>query len=122
MVGAAPISGLASAPAPSASRAALAGDGVVEGVVTGLPNGLALQNVSVILRSATHSWVEVRTTDDQGAFRFSELPAGVYSLEAHGAGFFDAPTVPLVVLGGVPITEHLQMSALPPPRLLVPRT
>src|SRR5688500_14006352 len=99
--------------------------GMVEGVVTGLPSGLGVPNVSVTLRSTTDPWLEVRTTDLDGAFRFSNLPAGMYSLEAKSAGWFDTTVAPVLVVPGVPITEHLEMTQLPPPRAVlkvVPRS
>jgi hypothetical protein len=96
------------------SQASPAQFGMVEGVVTGLPSGLGIANVSVTLRSDTQPWSEVRTTDLQGNFRFTNLPAGLYSLEARSAGWLGVTVSPVLVVPGVPVSEHLEMSTSPP--------
>ncbi|MEQ1567092.1 MAG: carboxypeptidase-like regulatory domain-containing protein [Myxococcota bacterium] len=100
----------------SASPAARPGS--IEGVVTGLPSGLGLPNVCVTLRSATAPWLETRTTAPDGSFRFADLPSGLYSIEAKGAGWLDNSVSPVVVVPGVPVSEHLQLvqAAGPVPR------
>jgi hypothetical protein len=106
----------AASPSQTASRCPRAVTcGSIEGVVTGLPSGLGIADVSVTLRSVGDPWLEVRTTDLDGSFRFSELPSGLYSLEAKGLGWRSASVAPVVVVPGVPITEHLELRQLPPP-------
>ena len=83
--------------------------GLLEGVVTSVPNGLAVPNVSITLRSASDPFVEIRTTDRDGAFRFEDLPAGLYSLEALGAGFRRETVSPILVVPGVAVSEHVEL-------------
>lgn len=104
----------------SPAHASPAQVGMVEGVVTGLPTGLGLPNVSVTLKSDTAPWSEVRTTDLEGSFKFSNLPAGLYSLEARSTGWLEVSVSPVVIVPGVPVVEHLEMSASPAPA--APRT
>ena len=85
--------------------------GLLEGVVTSVPNGLAVPNVSITLRSASDPFVEIRTTDRDGAFRFEDLPAGLYSLEALGAGFRRETLSPILVVPGVAVSEHVELLA-----------
>jgi hypothetical protein len=93
--------------------------GQLEGVVTSVPQGLAVPNVSVTLRSAinpegTLPLIEVRTTDRDGAFRFEDLPAGLYSLEAAGVGIPYTTLTPVIVVPGVALVEHVTVP-LPSP-------
>ena len=83
--------------------------GLLEGVVTSVPNGLAVPNVSITLRSTSDPFVEIRTTDRDGAFRFEDLPAGLYSLEALGVGFRRETVSPILVVPGVAVSEHVEL-------------
>lgn len=94
--------------------------GEVEGVVTALPTGLALANVSVTLRSEDTERVIVRTTDGDGAFRFGDLPAGLYTLAAKPPGYQAFRLTSLLVVPGIPVSEHVQLD--PAPRERLPRT
>jgi len=94
--------------------------GMVEGGVTGLPTGLGLANVSVTLRSDTEPWSEIHTTDLRGSFRFSNLPAGLYSIEARSAGWLGASVSPVVIVPGIPVIEHLEMTLVPPVPIELP--
>ena len=51
-------------------------------------SGVPLSNVEVELQSPDSTMHEKSTTDTDGEFHFSALPAGAYSLEAQPAGFF----------------------------------
>jgi hypothetical protein len=112
----------------AAAEASPSKAGLLEGVVTSAPNGLAVPNVSITLRSANDPFVEIRTTDRDGAFRFEDLPAGLYSLEAWGAGFRRETVSPILVVPGVAVSEHVELLApgpLPVPRPYIaspPRT
>lgn len=83
--------------------------GLLEGVVTSVPNGLAVPNVSITLRSANDPFVEIRTTDRDGAFRFDNLPAGLYSIEALGVGYRRETVSPILVVPGVAVSEHVEL-------------
>ncbi|MEQ1507796.1 MAG: carboxypeptidase-like regulatory domain-containing protein [Myxococcota bacterium] len=97
------------------------GRGMLEGVVTSAPYGLAVPNASVTLRSTANAWAEVRVTDGEGAFRFDDLPAGLYSLEAKSGaapGLLEAQVSPIIVVPGVPVSENLvlvDLAVQPPP-------
>jgi hypothetical protein len=94
---------------------------LLEGVVTASPYGTAVPNASVTLRSATETWFQVRMTDRDGTFRFDDLPAGLYSLEARpptGEPLLHARMSPIIVVPGVPVSENLvllDVTAPPPP-------
>jgi hypothetical protein len=105
--------------------------GRLEGVVTGQRYGLALPAVAVTLRSwhpqvrAGESLpvVEIRQTDRDGTFAFDGLPAGLYSLEATGTGQQRTTVSPVLVVPGLPVTEHLVVAETPRPyRPPPPRT
>jgi hypothetical protein len=108
--------GLASAVWSLDAAASPTDRGMLEGVVTSAPIGLAVPNASVTLRSTSTDWFEVRTTDRDGLFRFEDLPAGLYSLEARagetaghprGVGLQQAFVSPVIVIPGMPVTENL---------------
>lgn len=84
--------------------------GRLHGVVTREADGLGLPSVSVTLRSQTLPLLEVRSTSVDGAFKFEDLPAGLYSLEAKAEGFARATLSPILVVPGVPVTEHLVLA------------
>lgn len=89
--------------------------GRVHGVVTRQADGLGLSSVSVTLRSQTLPLLEVRSTSADGAFRFDDLPAGLYSLEARADGYARATLSPVLVVPGVAVTEHLVLAPTPAP-------
>ncbi|MGH9837218.1 MAG: carboxypeptidase regulatory-like domain-containing protein [Blastocatellia bacterium] len=60
--------------------------GAVGGVVTD-PNGAAIPNATVTLRSLGTNKVETATTGADGRFRFTNLQPGSYGLSATAAGF-----------------------------------
>lgn len=62
--------------------------GNIEGTITD-PNGAVVPNATVTARSTgtTTGFSQTKTTDDNGYFQFSQVPAGTYSLTATGAGF-----------------------------------
>jgi Carboxypeptidase regulatory-like domain len=83
-------------------------DSVLEGVVTDITNGALLSGATVIITStniipSTGSNTEQLTTDAQGHYSSSSLPAGVYSVEAIQGGFVPK-TESVTVLEGVPST------------------
>jgi hypothetical protein len=114
--------GVASATGPSPS-------GGLSGIVTGWTDGLGMPSVSVTLRSLPTSparphedavWVEVRNTDTEGVFRFDDVPAGLYSIEARLDG--RAWSVePVLVVRGQRLLEHIVLGDAPEPHP-VPQT
>jgi hypothetical protein len=116
--------------APASASPASETTGRLEGVVTGQRYGLALPAVSVTLRAwrpqvraGELPLVSVRQTDRNGTFAFDDLPAGLYALEATGEGQQRATVSPVLVVPGVPVTEHLVVAETPRPyRPPPPRT
>lgn len=96
--------------------------GGVHGIVTGRTDGLGVSSVSITLRAIARSpshahpasepapLVEVRNTDLEGVFRFDDLPAGLYSIEARINGLEWANFAPILVVPGLEIREHLVLS------------
>jgi hypothetical protein len=124
--------GLASAFWAPEAAASPTNRGMLEGVVTSAPIGLAVPNASVTLRSTSTGWFEVRTTDRDGLFRFENLPAGLYSLEAQpaenssgshprGVGLQQAFVSPVIVIPGLPVTENLVLLETTRSRRPLPR-
>jgi hypothetical protein len=103
---------LASGPAPT---------GDLHGVVTGRSDGLGMPSVSVTLRlvpccspraSDDAPWVEVRNTDTEGVFRFDDIPAGVYAIEARLDGR-QWSSDPILVVPGTRVHEHIVLGDAP---------
>src|SRR5689334_565790 len=95
--------------------------GGLHGIVTGRTDGLGVSSVSVTLRAIARTtpahpaselapFVEVRNTDIEGVFRFDDLPAGLYSIEARLNGLEWANFAPILVVPGTEIREHLVLS------------
>src|ERR1022692_668810 len=73
---------------------AQATDGNIVGAVKD-PSGALVPNVSLTLESMTTGVKHTATSDNSGAFRFSNIMVGTYKLSAKATGFTEA------VLGGV---------------------
>jgi iron complex outermembrane receptor protein len=72
-------------PAGVRAQAELAA-GVIKGTVLD-PNGKAIANAAVVVRGATAGQVHATTTDGEGHFSVSSLPAGDYVVEVTANGF-----------------------------------
>ncbi|HHO49707.1 MAG TPA: carboxypeptidase regulatory-like domain-containing protein [Deltaproteobacteria bacterium] len=97
---------------PIQAAASPAAESTLMGVVTAAEYGLSLSRVSLTLRSeSNHAFIQVRATDHRGAFRFDELPAGIYSLEATRAGFERTTVEPILVLEGTTRSEHVTLQS-----------
>lgn len=84
--------------------------GSVHGVITGQQGGLQLPQVSITLRSQSNGdLVRVGATDLRGAFRFDEVPAGLYELEATHPGFEAVTVERVMVIGGSVRREHVTL-------------
>lgn len=104
------LAALVSSPAHASPSAS----GTLQGVVTGEHHGLALHRVSVTLRNESRTFMQVRATDRDGAFRFEDVPPGLYSIEAEQLGYDDALRSPILVLPGRELTEQVILApALP---------
>lgn len=101
---------------PAAASGPFAGGGL-HGIVTGRTDGLGMPSVSVTLRSLPSPstqvaardapWVEVRSTDTEGVFRFDDIPAGLYAMEAHLDGRAWSSFEPILVVPGFRLHEHI---------------
>ena len=80
--------------APPAARDAQtpqpAGTGVIAGVVAGVDSGRAVRQARVILTGGDPRVVKSATTDDQGRFASSSLPAATFTLTASRPGYLEA--------------------------------
>ena len=97
--------------APKANAAPNTGG--LQGVVTGLDNGLVLPQVSITLRSETQPFLEIRHSGRDGAFQFDGVPPGLYSLEASQPGFRSTKLSPILVIPGREVTEHVVLERIP---------
>jgi len=97
--------------------------GGLHGVVTAQKDGLGMPSVSVTLRSVIAPccsrlereeapWVEVRNTDTEGVFRFDDVPAGLYAIEAHLDGR-EWSSEPILVVPGLRVHEHIVLGDAP---------
>ena len=102
--------------AAPASASPSSGKGGLHGIVTGRTDGLGVSSVSVTLRAIARTsaqpstvapFVQVRNTDLEGVFRFDDLPAGLYSIEARINGLEWDDFAPILVVPGLEIREHL---------------
>src|SRR3954463_2761371 len=66
--------------------------GDLEGKVTD-PNGAVVPNVSITLTGVTVGLSRTVQSDDQGDFRFQQIPIGTYKLTTAAAGGFQAATM-----------------------------
>jgi hypothetical protein len=78
--------------------------GEISGTVTD-PSGAVLPNVSVTLKSLDKGNTQTGTTNAQGAYRFSLLSPGNYSIAADAPGFKTSSISQSVSVGAVAITN-----------------
>ena len=81
--------------------------GEISGTVTD-PSGAVLPNVSVTLKSVDKGNTQTGTTNSQGAYRFSLLSPGSYTISATAAGF-KTTTIQEAVSVGAVSTTNLKM-------------
>ena len=67
------------------------GTGVLKGKVTTADGGRPMRRVQLSLSSPALSEGKTMSTNSQGVFEFTELPAGRYMLTASRGGFFIVP-------------------------------
>jgi hypothetical protein len=72
----------AQAPARDAKTAPTTGTAAIKGRVTGADNGAALRRVRLVLSAPALPRPFYATTDAQGRYEFTDLPAGRYTLTA----------------------------------------
>ena len=92
----------------SASAQSLGTAGTISGVVQD-PNGANLPNASVSIANAVTGYSRTTSSDNQGAFRFNNVPPNVYTLTTSADGFNTA-TQNLSVRGSVPITVNVALA------------
>jgi hypothetical protein len=92
--------------------AMMGGSGSLTGVVTD-PSGATVANATVKLIGPTGETVATTLTDGQGAYSFSDLPAGVYRAEYMATGFKTTVVQGLSLGGGQEVArnEMLQLGA-----------
>jgi hypothetical protein len=78
--------------------------GEISGTVTD-PSGAVLPNVSVVLKSVEKGNTQTGTTNSQGAYRFSLLSPGNYTVSATAPGFKTTTVEQPVSVGAVAITN-----------------
>src|SRR5690349_15942833 len=67
--------------APRAARAQSTTTGAIQGIVTDKKTGEKLPGVTVVATSPSLSQSQSAITDDQGFYKITELPPGVYLVE-----------------------------------------
>ena len=97
--------------------------GGLHGIVTGRTDGLGLSSVSITLRAVSRPsaklvpgpapFVAMRKTDLEGVFRFDDLPAGLYSIEARINGLEWESFTPILVVPGLKVREHIVLGEDP---------
>lgn len=75
---------------PAAGPQQPAGKGVIAGTVVSADRGQPVRRARVVLNGGSPKTTRSIQTDDQGAFRFADLPAGEFTLTASKGGFVDS--------------------------------
>ena len=86
--------------------------GLGAGTVTGTvidPNNAAIPSASVTLANAVTGYKRTATSDENGAFRFNNVPPNTYQLSVSATGF-NAATQTLDVRTSVPISIKIPMT------------
>jgi hypothetical protein len=78
--------------------------GEISGTVSD-PSGAVVPNVPVILKSVEKGYTQTATTNSQGAYRFSLLAPGNYTISATASGFKTTTVTQPVSVGAVAITN-----------------
>jgi len=76
--------------APPAQTAQPAGKGAIAGTVVSADRGQAVRRARVVLNGGTPKVTRAVQTDDQGAFRFADLPSGQFTLTASKGGYVES--------------------------------
>jgi Carboxypeptidase regulatory-like domain/TonB dependent receptor len=80
----------------------LVAQSVTSGDIVGLvtdPSGAVLANASVTLKSQENGSTQAQSTNSRGAYRFSLLPPGRYTISVTVAGFHKANAMAVVTIG-----------------------
>ena len=80
----------------------LVAQSVTSGDIVGLvtdPSGAVLANASVTLKSQENGSMQAQSTNSRGAYRFSLLPPGRYTVSVTVAGFHKADATAVVTIG-----------------------
>ncbi len=75
---------------PAAAAPQPGGKGAISGTVVSADRRQPVRRARVVLNGGSPKVTRAVQTDDQGAFRFAELPAGEFSLTASKGGFVDS--------------------------------
>jgi hypothetical protein len=82
--------------------------GTVNGVVSD-PNGAVIEGATVVIRNSVTGFRRETTTDEAGAFRFSNVPQNNYQLTISANGFTSA-SQSLAVRTSVPISVNIPLT------------
>src|SRR5262245_58211309 len=86
----------------------LGGAGTVSGVIAD-PNGAVIAGATVVIQNSVTGYRRTTTTDEGGAFRFSDVPQNNYQLTVTANGFNNA-SQSLVVRTSVPISLSIPLA------------
>src|SRR5262245_62043473 len=86
----------------------LGGAGTVSGVIAD-PNGAVIAGATVVIQNSVTGYRRTTTTDEGGAFRFSDVPQNNYQLTVTANGFNNA-SQSLVVRTSVPISVNIPLT------------
>jgi len=75
---------------PVAGAPQTAVKGVISGTVVSADRGQPVRRSRVVLNGGSPKVTRTVLTDEQGAFRFADLPAGEFTLTASKGGFVDS--------------------------------
>ena len=82
--------------------------GSVHGIIHD-PQHRPVQNARIVLRSTTSDWKQETLTNENGAFLFTAIPAGIYQATASAEGF-SAESKLIEVNSGSGIELHFQFA------------
>src|SRR5262245_2615871 len=93
----------------SSGLAQFHGSPVTVSVVVADPNGAVIAGATVVIQNSVTGYRRTATTDEGGAFRFSDVPQNNYQLTVTANGFNTA-SQSLVVRTSVPISVNIPLN------------
>lgn len=96
------VAAMAAAPRANPTKSLVAGD--FTGTVTD-PSGAVVANATVTLRNNRTGQARSTTSNNSGAYRFSLLPPGSYTVSATASGFSKAETTAMINVGQATVAD-----------------